>query len=188
MVDLGTGDGAAVVDAARAAPATLCVGLDTDAAAMRERSTRAARPARRGGLPNALFLAGDARALPAAFAGRIDAVHLTLPWGSLLRMVLEAETDLVAAIATGLRPGGRLAVMTSVDQRDRASLGDLARHADLALLADALADAGLRVTTLRGVVDSDVATLRSSWARRLGIPARRSARLLSAEKPDSAGG
>ena len=188
MVDLGTGDGAAVMDAARAAPATLCVGLDTDAAAMRERSTRAARSARHGGLPNALFLAGDARALPAAFAGRIDAVHVTLPWGSLLRMVLEADADLVAAIATGLGPGGRLAVITSVDQRDRASLGDLARHADLALFADGLQDAGLRVTAQRDVVASDVATLRSSWARRLGIPVRRSARLLSAEKPASLSG
>lgn len=188
MVDLGTGDGAAVMDAARAAPATLCVGLDTDAAAMRERSARAARSARRGGLPNALFLAGDARALPGAFAGRIDAVHVTLPWGPLLRMVLEADAELVAGIATGLGPGGRLAVITSVDQRDRASLADLARHAHLAHLADALADAGLRVTARRGVVDSDVATLRSSWARRLGIPARRSARLLRAEKPASEGG
>ena len=42
IVDLGTGDGGAVVRIARAQPRALVIGIDADAAAMRERSAAAA--------------------------------------------------------------------------------------------------------------------------------------------------
>jgi 16S rRNA (adenine(1408)-N(1))-methyltransferase len=183
MVDLGTGDGAAVLEAARASPGTLCVGMDTDSAAMREASARAARPARRGGLPNALFLAADARTIPPAFAGGIDELHVTLPWGALLRSVLTGDPDLVTAFARGLRPGGRVRVIASVAPRDVASVGSAAQHADLGCLAHALEGAGLRVAQCHDLAPEDMATVRSSWARRLGIPERRPGRLLRAEQP-----
>jgi tRNA G46 methylase TrmB len=102
IVDLGTGDGSAVLRIARANPAALVIGVDTDASGLREPSRHAARPARKGGVPNALFLVADARAALAAVRGRVDELRITLPWGSLLRLVLAGERDFAYAVAGSL--------------------------------------------------------------------------------------
>ena len=102
IVDLGTGDGAAVLRAAREDPSALAIGVDTDASSLREPSRRAARPARKGGLPNALFLVADASVALAALHGRVHELRITLPWGSLLRLVLEGERDFAHAVAGSL--------------------------------------------------------------------------------------
>jgi hypothetical protein len=49
-------------------------------------------------------------------------------------------------------------------------------------LAHALRDAGLRVTDRRAATAADVASLGSSWAKRLGIPERRAAWTLTARR------
>jgi len=63
-IDVGTGDGRAVLETGAAFPASLAIGLDAHAAAMAEASRRAARPALKGGLPNAMFLLAAAEAIP----------------------------------------------------------------------------------------------------------------------------
>ena len=60
-VDLGTGDGRRVLRAAAARPDTLVIGVDANAAGMAEASRRAAR---RGALPNALFVVAAAEHPP----------------------------------------------------------------------------------------------------------------------------
>ena len=50
----------------------------------------------------------------------------------------------------------------------------------LRALEDALRDAGLQVETPRTAGHQDVEELASSWARRLGIPRNREARVLTA--------
>lgn len=60
-VDLGTGDGRRVLRAAAARPDTLVIGVDANAAGMVEASRRAAR---RGALPNALFVVAAAEHPP----------------------------------------------------------------------------------------------------------------------------
>jgi 16S rRNA (adenine(1408)-N(1))-methyltransferase len=102
IVDLGTGDGAAVVRIARANPSALVIGVDTDASGLREVSGRAARPVRKGGLPNALFLVAEASIALVALRGRVHDLRITLPWGSLLRLVLEGERDFAHAVAGSL--------------------------------------------------------------------------------------
>jgi tRNA G46 methylase TrmB len=102
IVDLGTGDGSAVIRTARSQPGVLAVGVDADASGLRETSRRAARPVRKGGLPNAHFLVGDASAALTALRSRVDEVRITLPWGSLLRLVLEGERDFAHAVAGSL--------------------------------------------------------------------------------------
>jgi hypothetical protein len=67
-----------------------------------ETSRRAAKPADKGGLPNALFVVGDAWQALTATTARIDEVRITLPWGSLLRAVLEGERDFALAVAGAL--------------------------------------------------------------------------------------
>jgi 16S rRNA (adenine(1408)-N(1))-methyltransferase len=59
-VDLGTGDGRRVLRAAAARPDTLIIGMDANAAGMAEASRRA----RRGALPNALFVVAAAEHPP----------------------------------------------------------------------------------------------------------------------------
>jgi tRNA G46 methylase TrmB len=102
IVDLGTGDGSAVLRIARLEPRALVIGVDADASSLREAARRATRPAHKGGLPNALFLVADARATLAVLRGRVDELRITLPWGSLLRMVLEGERDFALAVAGSL--------------------------------------------------------------------------------------
>ena len=185
MIDLGTGDGTAVMDAARRATTTLCVGVDADASRLREASAKAARPPRRGGLPNALFLAGDATAIPGAFVGLADVVSITLPWGSLLRSVLAGDERFARDLGRALRPGGQLRVVVSLEDRDRAVVGVAEADPHLGTLAFALKAADLEVVERREVTAADMTAIRSSWARRLGIPRRRPAWLLVARKPGS---
>ena len=102
IVDLGTGDGGAVVHAARRHPEALVIGVDTNASGLAEVSRRAARPPRKGGLPNTLFLAAEASAALALLRGRVDQVYVTLPWGSLLRAVVEGEKEFAHAVMGAL--------------------------------------------------------------------------------------
>ena len=99
IVDLGTGDGAAILRTARQNPSALVIGVDTDASSLREPSRRAARPIRKGGVPNALFLVADASVVLTALRGRVQELRITLPWGSLLRLVLEGERSFAHAVA-----------------------------------------------------------------------------------------
>jgi hypothetical protein len=77
-----------------------------------------------------------------------------------------------------------LRVLVSVIERDVPAL----RLADrpgldlLAPLACAVSEAGLPVTACRRATREDIVELGSSWAKRLGIPERRPAWLLTARK------
>jgi hypothetical protein len=90
-----------VLQAARTDACVLAIGVDTDASGFREASRRAAAPARKGGLPNAVFLVGDASTALAALR-QVDEVRVTLPWGSLLRSVLDGDRGFVLAVVGSL--------------------------------------------------------------------------------------
>jgi hypothetical protein len=91
-----------VLRAARNDQCVLAIGVDTDASGLREASRRAAGPARKGGLPNALLLVGDASAALGMLRGQVDEVRITLPWGSLLRSVLDGDRGFVLAVVGSL--------------------------------------------------------------------------------------
>ena len=76
-------------------------------------------------------------------------------------------------------------VVVSVVERDLPALGwHTSSGADLLTsFAGAAQSSGLRVADCRPARRADVAELGSSWAKRLGIPERRPAWLLSADKP-----
>ncbi|HVM31181.1 MAG TPA: hypothetical protein VM305_10505 [Candidatus Limnocylindrales bacterium] len=182
MVDVGTGDGKGVVRRARREPRTLVIGLDAAARALAATSRRAAAPARRGGLPNALFLAAAAETLPGPLAGRADEVTVVLPWGSLLRGLALPEPAQVTAVAGLLRTGARLELMLSIDGVDSSAGLPLTTAQSMGDLAARYANIGLGCRELRPASDDDVERLGSSWARRLGIPRRRPAWLLTFER------
>jgi hypothetical protein len=163
-----------VLRAARRDGECLAVGLDTDAAAMREASHRAARPQARGGLPNALFLAADGLAVPDVFHGRLDEARITLPWGALLRATLAPDADFGRRVVATLRPTGVLRLFLSLTERDARGPGILDEPSAAEVVARWQRH-GLRCRELRPATASDVANLGSTWAKRLGIPARRPA-------------
>jgi 16S rRNA (adenine(1408)-N(1))-methyltransferase len=181
IVDLGAGEGAGAVRAARSNPRWLVIAVDADASAMARASRLAARAPRKGGLPNLLFLAGNATELRGLLAGRVDELRVVLPWGSLLRAARTTKPWFVDMIASALSCTGRATIMLSVTSREGAAgLEPLDDHAAREL-ASAYEACGLRVYAVRRATREDVDRLGSSWARRLGVPERREAWLLELE-------
>lgn len=77
---------------ARREPRTLAIGVDTSADNLRD----ALRAVRKQKLTNARFVISDATTALRTF--KAHEVQVILPWGSLLRSVLEAESDFVEAV------------------------------------------------------------------------------------------
>ena len=69
-------------------------GVDTSAAGLIEVSRKAAR--------NAVFVVADATDALVSLRERVDVLTITLPWGSLLRRVLEGEREFALAVAGAL--------------------------------------------------------------------------------------
>jgi len=180
-VDLGCGDGRAVLAAAAAQSDRLVVGVDANAAAMAEASRRAARKPAHGGLPNALFMVAAAEALPPELAGVAELVTVQFPWGSLLRGLLGADPATMAGLTWVLRPGASLQLLVSSTVRDRGAGVPPIRTATLRALAASYAAWGLAVIELRPATVADVAAAHSTWGKRLGAGTRRPAWLLRAQ-------
>ena len=189
MIDVGTGDGRYVTAAAVADPHTLATGLDASAGAMAAASRRAARPARRGGLPNALFVVAAAEDPPAELHGLADVVTIHLPWGSLLRGALALDDAVAAGIARLVAADGRVEILLAPATRDRLSSElDLRRRLEAGLRED-WCRLGLELCDARPATDEEIAASASTWARRLGLragdPERSAYRLLL--RPSAAG-
>ncbi|HXX60844.1 MAG TPA: class I SAM-dependent methyltransferase [Candidatus Sulfotelmatobacter sp.] len=161
-IDLGTGDGAVVLHRARREPGTLVIGIDPVAAAMAEASSRAARPAHKGGLANALFVVAAVESLPGELAGLANEVTVVMPWGSLLAGILGGDRDILASIASLLRPSGRLVILLSIVERDGHPVIDPAG------LDRTFATAGLRATSHGQATAAELRAVGSTWAKRLG--------------------
>jgi len=164
IVDLGTGDGRAVLDRARSEPRALVIGIDASAAAMAEASRRAERR----GPTNALFFAeGAERLTDSPLAGRADLMTVAFPWRSLLRGLVGLEPPTLAGAATVLRLGGRLEVLASVLPSDRVAGLDCLDEQAASAIRVAWRSAGLELTSLRPATPAEIAASGSSWAGRL---------------------
>ena len=164
VVDIGTGDGRAVLDRARAEPCSLVLGVDAAAPAMAESSRRAARR----GPTNAVFLGTGAEALAeGVLVARADLVTVTFPWGSLLRGVLGLDEAALAGVAAVVAPGGRVEVLASVVPSDRVEgLATLDACHEPAVRR-AWARSGLHLVAMRPATPAEIDRSGSTWARRL---------------------
>jgi 16S rRNA (adenine(1408)-N(1))-methyltransferase len=168
-VDLGTGDGRFVLASAVANPDRLVVGMDPVAGAMAQTSRRAARPARRGGVPNALFVVASAEAVPAELRGTADLVTVNLPWGSLLRGALALDAQAAAGIVALVRPAGRVELLLAPNGRDALTVDiDVEARLEGALVADWHA-LGLELEDACVATAEQLAAVRTTWARRLRL-------------------
>jgi 16S rRNA (adenine(1408)-N(1))-methyltransferase len=169
-IDVGTGDGAYVLRAARAEPRRLHVGIDTSADGLRDASRRAGRKPQRGGAPNAMFVRAAADALPEELGGLASTVTVLLPWGSLLEGVARPDPAILGGLRALLAPGGRLLVVLGYDARSDALPG-LAPLSRESLEADVLPryreagfDAGASPMTI-----AELRALGTTWASRLAF-------------------
>ena len=151
---------------------------------MREASRRAARSARRGGLPNAVFVVSSLEALPPQLSCLSALVAVHFPWGSLLRAALGDDVDGAARIASLVAPGGLLRLLVSASERDAANG---AVHIEPRAIAAAYAALGLVPVTCRVATADDIAEAKSSWGRRLlASGTDRCAWLVELRRPDAA--
>ena len=182
VVDLGTGDGRFVLRLARARPEALVVGVDALAEAMEASASRAERKPSRGGAENALFVACDALAPPAALTGRASLVTVNYPWGSLLRAVGAPDPAGLAAIAGLLRPGGKLVALLNASAAENSSYAERLELPRLEpeRLVPGWEAAGLAVEEARLLAPHQQPPHRTTWGQRLVRGSGRETLLVSA--------
>ncbi len=167
IIDIGTGDGRAVLARASAEPRALVIGIDANAAAMAESSRRAARPGAGRGFENAIFLVAAAEVLAGPLAGVASLVTITMPWGSLLRGVLGLDPVALRGAASVVAARGRVELLASVVPADRVGIDALDLTA-ATRVADAWRSVGFELESMRAATSEDLRATRSSWASRLG--------------------
>jgi 16S rRNA (adenine(1408)-N(1))-methyltransferase len=165
-IDVGTGDGRAVL-AAAGDPRTLAIGMDANAAAMAELSRRAARP-RKGGVANALFVRAAAETPPTELAGVADVVTVQFPWGSLLRGCLGADPVVAQGIVSLVAPGGTLELLLAPASKDGLDGLPVGALEIIAATSAAFLPFGLDLKEGRTATGAEVRASGSTWARRLG--------------------
>jgi 16S rRNA (adenine(1408)-N(1))-methyltransferase len=167
MIDVGTGDGRAVLSAAARERQALVIGLDPVAAAMAEASRRAAGSARNGGLPNALFVVAAAESIPGVLHGAAGLVTVRFPWASLLRGCLGADGAVAWGVATLVAPGGGLELLLAPARLDRLEGLPSQPWAVIAAARATFEELGLACDEAREATPEDVRSSGSTWAKRL---------------------
>jgi 16S rRNA (adenine(1408)-N(1))-methyltransferase len=165
----------------------LVVGIDASAAAMAESSLHAARPSRKGGLPNALFVVAAAERPPDELCAVATEVTVLFPWGSLLRgaLALADGLDAAAGIAGLVAPNGVVRALVSIDPRDRLAVSSIDAD-DRAGLGERWACHGLTLTVFEPTGRVEIRASGSSWARRLAAGRERRVWRLELRRLDGA--
>lgn len=187
VVDVGTGDGRFPLHMARRHPDALFVGVDSLKENLEEVSRKAARPPRKGGVANVVYVWASAEDPPPELRHRADEVQVILPWGRLMVGVLTASPD----VLDGLRALGRegttfRAVINAevwgdpipVEARD---LPELTVERAWSVLAPAYERHGIRITDVHVLTAEEVAVVRSTWAKRLASSRRAHPRFVGIE-------
>ena len=149
---------------------------------MAESSRRAAKPAAKGGLPNALFVVASAEGIPPQLQAIADELTIQFPWGSLLRGTLAIDDAAAQGIAALLKSGGTAVATFSIEGRDRLDLPNPASDRERRALAERWSCGGLDVFALRPATREELRSMSSTWARRLAAGRDRSAWRLELER------
>lgn len=123
-------------------------------------------------MENLLFVVAAAEALPGPLRARADRVTVILPWGSLLRGLIEPRPAALARLRALCRPAAHLELVASYGARDR---GHQHGEEDILNLDDAHArglvarydEAGFSDTVVERVPLAALRDYPTTWAKRL---------------------
>ncbi|MGO1050586.1 16S rRNA (adenine(1408)-N(1))-methyltransferase KamB [Crossiella sp. CA198] len=171
LLDVGTGDGKHPLHLARKHPDQLVIGLDAAPDNFRKTAGKAAAKPAKGGLANLIYLWHAAEALPPELRD-IDELHVLMPWGSLLRGVLDTEGALLRQLAACCRPGADFLVTLNLHawRPPVPEVGETAEptpESATEVLAKAYATAGWQLEAAKYLTPEEIAGLATSWTRRL---------------------
>lgn len=168
-IDVGTGNGSYVLDAARATPERLFIGIDAVAENMQDNARRAGASVRKGGVANAVFVRGAAEQLPGPFAAMADRLTVLYPWGSLLKIVTLPDPAHLRALRAVCKSGApfefliNYSVFRDPPYRERLGLPDDVDTNDS--LPEIYRETGLRIDE-RELFLGDP-PVRTRWGRQL---------------------
>jgi 16S rRNA (adenine(1408)-N(1))-methyltransferase len=172
-LDIGAGDGRFAYHYAQKHPRQFVIALDPVRENMREISAKAAKKPERGGTPNAIFIVASIEQPPAELRGVADEIFVTLPWGSLMRGIILGDAQVLAAIAAFGAPGARVRIVLNtrifddpvpIEARDLPEVTPDFVHDTLTQAFEA---AGMRIERADWMDVDEVATLGTTWAKRL---------------------
>lgn len=169
-VDVGTGDGAYALRAARARPAWLFVGVDTNAEGLRDASARALKKPEKGGAPSALFARLALEELPGELAALASELTVILPWGSLLRAIAAPEAASLQRLREVCKPGASVRFVFGYGpEADARMIADLGLPTiDPARLVAAYLTAGFAVRAAPRTA-REIGELSTTWAKKLAF-------------------
>ena len=179
MIDLGTGDGRFVSQAAREDPNKFFIGIDANVKPLEKPSMKATRNPAKGGLRNVMFVQAAAEDLPAEFDGVANEIHIHFPWGSLLRAVATADHQVVSGLRRIAAADCTLEIVIGIDPvRDRSeierlSIPDLNESYIRNSLVPGYNRLGFRLTDHGILAPAEWPRLTTSWARKLSGNATR---------------
>ncbi len=172
-MDIGTGDGRFVSAAARTNPTKFYIGVDASVKPLEKPSMRATRKAKKGGLPNAMFVQAAVEDLPDEFSGVADEIHIHFPWGSLLKAIATADANVLASLRRIAAAECLLEVVVGINpERDKTELQrlDIPELTPVFLhsyLFPKCAASGFELRDHRRLSPAERSKLETSWARRL---------------------
>lgn len=170
-----------MLSSARNGPESLWIGIDASLDGLAAASTQAARPAKKGGAENAIFVHAAAESLPCELNGLATSVTVLLPWGSLLAAVAKPNTLGLANIAALCAPGATFRALFTIDpvrdakELDRLGLDCIGSPGWESRVRCAYDEAGFERVAVGPVPMDVVAALGTTWAKRIARTPGRSA-------------
>ncbi len=172
-VDLGTGDGRFVYEAALKDQSTLFIGVDPVEKQLREYSVKSVRKK----LSNVLFLTSSLENLPINLTEIADKVSVILPWGTLLGQIVNPSPEGVTKLTGLLKTGGELEIVLGYSpelepsESDRLDLPNLSQEyvENVVVKAFETLSGGMELNTLELFPKEKLTDIGSNWAKKLAF-------------------
>ena len=171
VLDLGTGDGRFVYKKALKEPKALFIGLDPSA----KQLAIYAKKAVKSKVDNTLFIVNSLENIKDEFNGLADKIYVFLPWGTLLQHLIKPTKEYVEKLATILKSEGNIEIIlgytedSEPTQVERLQLANLSMEYLQANVVTVFKDTGLNLKELVELNKTELATLETTWGKKLAF-------------------